>query len=230
LSRRTISFVVFAFAVAAGCVRLGFWQLDRLHQRRERNAEISQRLALPPAPAREILRGSGNLGFRRASATGTYDYEHEVVLALRTHEGSPGVNILTPLRLPGSDTALLVNRGWVYSPDGLNVDPTRWRERSDAAIEGYLQSYSSGEPGPARASLKTGAVRRLEHDSLATNLPYPLAPYYFVVQQPAVRADSTPVRLTIPPLDEGPHLGYAIQWFSFALIAVVGAGFVARKK
>ena len=46
----------------------------------------------------------------------------------RTRSGSPGVHILTPLRIPESDTALLVNRGWVYSPDARTVDLTRWRE------------------------------------------------------------------------------------------------------
>ena len=30
-----------------------------------------------------------------------------------------------------------------------------------------------------------------------------------------------------PALDDGPHLSYAIQWFGFALIGVIGACVVA---
>jgi cytochrome oxidase assembly protein ShyY1 len=30
-------------------------------------------------------------------------------------------------------------------------------------------------------------------------------------------------------LDDGPHLSYAIQWFAFATIAVVGAGIVVAR-
>jgi cytochrome oxidase assembly protein ShyY1 len=37
-------------------------------------------------------------------------------------------------------------------------------------------------------------------------------------------------RLTPPPLDEGPHLSYAIQWFAFAAIALIGAGAVAIRR
>jgi cytochrome oxidase assembly protein ShyY1 len=37
------------------------------------------------------------------------------------------------------------------------------------------------------------------------------------------------VRLTIPALDEGPHQSYAIQWFSFALVAVVGGVALSRR-
>jgi cytochrome oxidase assembly protein ShyY1 len=31
-----------------------------------------------------------------------------------------------------------------------------------------------------------------------------------------------PFRVALPPLDEGPHRGYALQWFAFALITIVG--------
>jgi cytochrome oxidase assembly protein ShyY1 len=50
---------------------------------------------------------------------------------------------------------------------------------------------------------------------------------YLVSQDSA--ADTTPARLAPPALDDGPHLSYAIQWFSFAVIAIVGAGIVAYR-
>src|SRR5439155_18913889 len=48
VQRRDVAAVVSAVLVAAVCVRLGIWQLDRLHQRRARNAAWAARLALPP--------------------------------------------------------------------------------------------------------------------------------------------------------------------------------------
>ena len=51
-----------------------------------------------------------------------YDFANEYALASRTRQGSPGVNIMTPLRIAGTDTAVLVNRGWVYAPDAMTVD------------------------------------------------------------------------------------------------------------
>jgi cytochrome oxidase assembly protein ShyY1 len=35
-------------------------------------------------------------------------------------------------------------------------------------------------------------------------------------------------RFALPVLDDGPHRSYAIQWFCFAIIALVGAGIVVR--
>jgi len=58
----------------------------------------------------------------------------------------------------------------------------------------------------------------------------------FVIQQlPLSAAPDRPlppglIRWPIPELSDGPHLSYAIQWFSFAVIIVVGAAALARKR
>ena len=69
--------------------------------------------------------------------------------------------------------------------------------------------------------------------ALREQFPYPLADY--VVQLLPVRGATTyPIRIARPRLDEGPHLGYAIQWFAFAVIGVLsplaGADVLAGSK
>jgi surfeit locus 1 family protein len=207
---------------------LGFWQLSRLEQRREWNAHIRERLALP-ATEWSALPHDSTSRMRRTALQGIPDYEHELVLATRSFEGSPGVNLLTPVRLAGQDTAVLVNRGWVYSADGVRVDRSQWREHS-TFFNGYIEVL----PSDARRGAETVIsgqpfiLRRLNVNAIRRLLPYPVAPLYLV----AVAADSSlPVeqrvaRLGLPVLDDGPHLSYAFQWFAFATIAVVGAGAV----
>jgi len=233
MSRRALAFVIFAIVVAAGCVRLGFWQLHRLADRRAANARLASRLSLPAAPALEAMRDTASAEYRRATATGTFDFDNELSLASRTREGSPGANIITPLRVPGTDTAVLVNRGWVYAADAMSVDFARWREPNDAAITGYLLEIPRGGRGTVSAPRSPRVVRRLVYDSLEKRLPYPIAPYMLVATEnrsspPTASRDSTPARLPPPLLDEGPHLGYAIQWFAFAVIGLVGAAVVVR--
>jgi surfeit locus 1 family protein len=43
-----------------------------------------------------------------------------------------------------------------------------------------------------------------------------------ILQSPDSSLPARPIRLAPPALDDGPHLSYAVQWFSFATIAVVG--------
>lgn len=229
MSRRTLLFVLFALALATACVRLGMWQLDRLGQRRLRNELVAARLAAPTTPLAEMTRDTAAARYRRATVSGTYDYPYEFVLSSQSRTGSPGVNVITPLTPPGTDTAVLVNRGWVYSPDGMRVDFGRWRETDTATVTGYLVPLTAGGRGGVTTSSSARAVRRLDRDTVGARLPYPIAPYVLVAlgDRPPAR-DSVPVRLAAPLLDEGPHLGYAFQWFAFAAIAVIGAAVTVR--
>src|SRR5947199_393387 len=125
--RRVVSFLVLAVIFAALFIRLGFWQLSRLGERRARNALVVKRLAEPDVPITSLTADSTSR-LRRTSITGTPDFAHEITLAARSYQGSPGVYLLTPVHVPGSDSAILVNRGWIYAPDGVTVDATKWQE------------------------------------------------------------------------------------------------------
>ena len=111
----------------------------------------------------------------------------------------------------------------------MTVDLTRWHERDTTSVTGYLLRVESLAHGPVSTSTHPRVVRRLDRDSLAKRLPYPVAPFLLVMTDTAHAAgDSIPARVAEPVLDDGPHLGYALQWFAFALIGVVGAIVGAR--
>jgi surfeit locus 1 family protein len=60
-------------------------------------------------------------------------------------------------------------------------------------------------------------------NAIAPTLPYDLLPFY-VVESPPVEGEAT-LPYNEPrqvDLSEGPHLGYAIQWFLFSLILTGG--------
>jgi surfeit locus 1 family protein len=231
MSRRLIGFAVFALAISLGCARLGFWQISRLHERQARNAMIVSRLDAPPVPA-SALAGDTGVRFRRATALGRYDYDHELLYATRPRQGSPGVNFLTPLLIGSGDTALLVNRGWVYSPDGMTVDALRWREGEGytAHVGGFVEEFAPADE-PVSTHTAPTAVRRLDFDSIQARMPYPILPLILVQQIPpdSAAVQRVPVRIDPPPLSEGPHRSYAIQWFGFALIGIVGTVMVIER-
>jgi surfeit locus 1 family protein len=218
-----------AVAAAAGCIRLGIWQLHRREERLARNAMITSRLDSAVVDAIALPRDTATARFRRVRVTGTPDYAHELIYAARTRRGSPGVNLLTPVRLANSDTAVLVNRGWVYSPDGSTVDLASWHDR-DSAFVGYAEELPS--VSGSMYATRPNVVAHLAYDVVAKALPYPVAPFYVVALPPpgdsSTAADRI-ARLTVPPLTEGSHLSYAIQWFGFATVALVGAGIVIKQ-
>jgi surfeit locus 1 family protein len=230
--KATLFFSIFALAISVGCIRLGFWQVRRLAERRAANALVMARLGAPSVPL-ATLTGDTALRFRRASAVGTYDFPNEFVLTSRSRNGSPGVHVITPLRVAGNDTAVLVNRGWVYAPDGMKIDLTLYREDSATTeVDGFVERFAVAQ-GPVSTPSVGRAVRRLDHDSIAPRLPYPVTPVILVQQKDsgefAAVGRGTPVRIEPPPLDEGSHRAYAIQWFGFALVGIAGTILVLQR-
>jgi surfeit locus 1 family protein len=124
-----------------------------------------------------------------------------------------------------------VNRGWVYSPDGGSIDRSQWREAPEASALGYvlwptLASAAAATNAPVDSTRK---VLRAEPGRIAASVGYPVAPFQVVLLGDSVAAGPTfPRRLSSPPLDEGPHRSYAIQWFSFAGVIVVGTAALLR--
>ncbi len=227
MSRRTLLFCLFALAAAGVFIRLGVWQIARLRERQARNLVVARQLRSTPIPLAALPRDTAVARYRPATVSGRYDYEHELVATGRTRRGSPGVDLLTPVRIAGNDTAVLVNRGWVYSPDGSSVDRERWREGDSAHAAGYVELYSADAGNALTADAHV--VRRASRREITARLPYPVMPYYLVAVGDTL--DHThPSRREFPLLDEGSHKAYAFQWFCFAAIALAGAGIVVRRE
>jgi surfeit locus 1 family protein len=226
-------FLVAAVTIVAGtCIRLGFWQLARLEQRRASNARIEAAATLPPlsldrAGFDSVANAPESHLFRPAIAGGTFDPTGEVILRGRSHDGRPGVHLVTPLRLDDGGV-ILVNRGWLPSPDAATVDPRPYRTTAHQRLAGTLQTVPRNVEDALPLLIEVEgypvrSYRRLDADTLSTLAGEPVAPLYLqITPDPAAEASGLPVPIPLPALDEGPHLGYAIQWFSFAAIAVIG--------
>jgi surfeit locus 1 family protein len=201
--------IVVIVIVAAGCVAAGIWQLDRHEQRKARNAMIADAFRAAPIAVEQIAPDSVRR-FRRVVASGQWDYARERVVSGRTRNGAPGVHIVTPMILHDGRTEVLVNRGWVYSPDARTVDLSRWREGDRAEIVGYVD-----DPPP---SLRVGRSPPLYLVALADS----------AAARPV--GEERPERMPPPPFgDTGRHLAYVFQWFSFAAIALIGGSILVRR-
>src|SRR5438034_9490823 len=118
--------LVVALLVAAICVRLGVWQLDRLHERRQRNALLLAARARPPLEIDGSL-PADSARDRRLVARGVYEYAHERLCHCRSDEGVPGVALVTPLRLAGG-VGVIVYLGEATSPGAFHADLTAYQE------------------------------------------------------------------------------------------------------
>lgn len=232
LRPRWLAGLALVLLVTVSFVRLGFWQLDRLSQRHAYEALAAQRLGAPPVPLADLLGTAGGgdaMALRRVTAEGTFDPEHEVILYGRTQDERTGNHVLTPLLLDDG-TAIAVDRGWVPLADSVpplaDAAPPAGRVRVTGVL--FPPEVSPGDmPSPSPATI----FARVDLGTLSAQVPYALAPAYLLLasQDPAP-ADLPHIAPLPDPADSPPHLSYAIQWFTFATIAVVGFVILVRRE
>ncbi len=229
MSFRARLLVIACFTVVTlVCIGLGAWQIDRLQDRRVANAQALEARSAPPVRLQSGTAISANLNGRRVSAVGHYDHVHDVVLRGKAYGGSPGVEIVSPLVLQGGRTAVLVNRGFVPTPDAVTVQTDSVREFGRVRVEGTALPVPSTGGAPLERGGRT-TWARLDLKALSETMPYQLAPVY-IRQTPDTALPRFPRRLEPLPIDDGPHLSYAIQWFAFAAMAMIFGGVILRRK
>ncbi len=231
---RAVLAALLVIVVASVCVSLGLWQLRRLAEKRGLNASLHAALRAPAVPLGDTFLPLDAVRDRRVTARGRYDETRQVVLAGRVRGGSPGVHVVTPLVLADSATAVLVDRGWLYAGDAATARPQEHPEPGERTVLGLAQALARGVGDRSPVSLEADTVtlwsaRRLDLDSLAARFPYALAPYV-LRQLPGAGVPAIPAREAPLPYDEMRHLSYAVQWFLFATILVVGSLILTRRR
>jgi surfeit locus 1 family protein len=250
--RKWLIATLLVFASAALCVRLGIWQLDRLQQRRAFNAQFeSARAASALDLNQELPQDITAMEWRSVRVTGEYDLANQVALRNQYYDDQYGYHLLTPLRFdtaqrelfdPSTSSgqakkAVFVDRGWI--PADGNSKPSDWQRYDEPGrvnVEGQIRL---GQTKPAFGgvvdALPANGTRlevwnNADLARIASQMPYSVLPIYI---QPVTDASDTEPPIPFQPeveMTEGPHMGYALQWFTFATILFVGYPFYLRKQ
>jgi cytochrome oxidase assembly protein ShyY1 len=231
-----IAFHLLVFGTIAVMIWLAFWQLRRLDERRAFNDRVTERIDQPPAPLGEVLTDAGDdpasIEWRQVIVRGTY-LPDQVIWFNRSQDGVAGDNVLTALVTPdgepGTDTSVVVNRGFVVLGADVPAAPTG--EVELLARVRVPQERQRGELTDAAGGTEPlTEVRRVDLGQLAAQLPAPVAPVYLdLIDSRPELGPADPLPVPPPALDEGPHLSYAVQWFIFATCVLIGWVLAVRR-
>lgn len=224
---------VLCLALVVLFINCGFWQLRRLHEKQARNDLIHAREALPPTTLDDALRdGADDAVFRRVEVRGRWDAEDTFLVRSRSLDERPGFHVLTPLVV--GDEAVIVNRGFAPLGGGTDADIVAHfvpRTTATVTVAGLLRaSESRGSIGPKDASGRQLVVNRVDVARLQQQVDVDLVPVYLQLTSSSPPPGDLPEILPLPTTDEGPHRSYAIQWFIFATVGIVGWPLLLRKQ
>lgn len=219
---RWIASHVFALVMIATFIGLGFWQLQRLDERRDLNEAITSRSELAAVDVRELRdEDPGDAEYRRVTATGTWLLDDQVRVTNQSLDGLPGDWVVIPLELDDG-TVVAVNRGFVPRSRVAEVDAYA-PAASTARVEGLLfESVGGGRFATGDDVERAGpAISRLDLDAIGERQGLDLGALYVQADAESPAPDDLIQPVPPPDLGEGPHFSYAIQWFLFAAMTAV---------
>ncbi len=230
-SKKWLLTTILVFIGAAVCVRLGVWQFDRLEQRRAFNAQVeAMRAATPLNLNDEIPNDIETMEWRKVVVAGEYDFENQTALRNQYYDNQLGYHLITPLRFDGG--AVWVNRGWIPA----DADWRDFDETGEITVHGLIRlGQSKPAIGGAPDALpedgsKLEVWNNLDVQKMSAQIPYPILNIF--IQPDVDKSDTTPPIAYQPEIEltEGSHFGYALQWFTFAIILFFGYPFYLKKQ
>jgi surfeit locus 1 family protein len=224
-----------ALCVLLSCamfINLGFWQLGRAADKRQLQRDAVVQEQAEPVPLESLFtaasstaagaaaEAASSLNNRRVSLRGEYVNDAAFLVVFQFFQGQPGFELISPFRLASDGSLVLVSRGWIApGPDAGSLPVIQTVEQQQTLV-GQLHvpdvatvaSQIEEREWPVR-------VRRLHIPQVEALLGEPVYPWQVRLNtgSPGLLARHWPT-VTISTRS---NIGYALQWFSFALLTVV---------
>jgi cytochrome oxidase assembly protein ShyY1 len=237
LSRQWVILTLIGLVLIPTMIELGFWQFHRHQHRVAQNTLIAKNLEAKPVPVTELTSPGHTVPradyWRQATATGTYDTSHEVVVRRRTSaDDRVGFHVLTPLIL-ADGRAVLINRGWIPAAADQRAFPSvPPAPKGTVTVTGRLKADETTKASGIKdlAGLPPRQVMLISSAQQAKALGRTVLGGYLEQTAPEP-AGSSPELIPDPDHDSiGAHMAYAVQWWLFTAAVPVGWVILVRRE
>lgn len=220
-------FALCLFFLILTCI-LGFWQVFRYHYKQQLGLAYQANLLAKPVPFSKVAHGVhiDNLEFKRIILQGIYLNPFTVLIQNRFHNNKPGVEVLTPVRIPHEKKLLLVNRGWIENKSNQSLPKIEGTHKKQEII-GYIKllnekQFILGKNILNKNNQNDGIFLMQKVDIQAMNkiTQEEFFPYILRLDQSQPYGFARDWVITTVVAER--HLAYAVQWFLMALAIVIG--------
>jgi len=231
LSGAWIGGLVFCIIFAVATVFLGEWQMDRRMEKLEEINKIVDNYDAQPVAYNDagylFQEYDDQRKWTPITVKGQYLVDDTLIARNRPRAGAPGFEVLVPFETTSGDH-LIVDRGWLplgadaSAPDSVPAPPQGETEITIRVIPGE-DTLDRGAPD--------GQVASINLPSISEELDYAIAEdAYGLMATESPAPPESPEQMPEPQRDEGPHLSYSMQWFTFGIMSFVVWGWLAYQK
>ena len=171
--------------------------------------------------------------YRKVHLSGTYDFDHQVIITNQRDKTGPGHWLLTPLKIDNSPNSVFVSRGFIPFSDG---ESTAWakynviaHESFDAVVQPSVRHRVLLAPGSKTSSLEGTWIEKwlypdIEH--IAKQLSYPVLTTVFLQRLDGPVSGYFPSEALTIEVPSSTHFGYTIEWIILAVGTLTMAFFL----
>ena len=218
---------IIALGLVLLCIWGANWQYTRGVDRHARNNVIEERIARSPIELSARDADPVNNEWQSVSANGRFDSNQQILLRNRYSEGKYGYEVLT-LFTSNSGEKFWVDRGWVQAGATATTPPEITKvPEVDVSITGRFRLDSSLPRGSffALPGDGQGLVSELNAQSQLDT-----EKFYIDLLSGSDPSLTPAVPAQLPPLSDGPHMAYALQWLFFGGLIVYGRILIRRTR
>ena len=218
---------IIALGLVVLCIWAANWQYTRGVDRHARNNVIEERIAQSPIELSARDADPVNNEWQSVSAKGRFDSNQQILLRNRYSEGKYGYEVLT-LFTSNSGEKFWVDRGWVQAGATATTPPEVTKvPETDVSITGRFRLDSSLPRGSffALPGDGQGLVSELNAQSQLDT-----EKFYIDLLSGSDPSLTPAVPAQLPPLSDGPHMAYALQWLFFGGLIVYGRILIRRTR
>ena len=218
---------IIALGLVLLCIWAANWQYTRGVDRHARNNVIEERIAQSPIELSARDADPVNNEWQSVSVNGRFDSNQQILLRNRYSEGKYGYEVLT-LFTSNSGEKFWVDRGWVQAGATATTPPEITKvPEVDVSITGRFRLDSSLPRGSffALPGDGQGLVSELNAQSQLDT-----EKFYIDLLSGSDPSLTPAVPAQLPPLSDGPHMAYALQWLFFGGLIVYGRILIRRTR
>jgi surfeit locus 1 family protein len=226
---RRVCYVILFSVVFLGLLSLGGWQFKRYQEKTQWLASLSRGNKKPPLSADDLMQHHWT-AFQSLKLRGNWQPQRTLVVSGQLRHGKTGYSVVTPLQWAPSMPWVLVDRGWVASPDGRHVPaiapPLTMRWIVGKIYSPVGKRYILG-PWQLPSTGNVPVIQDWSFAKIEKLIGHPVMP--FILRLSPTLPGHYERQWSWAALPPSRHFGYMLQWWGLALVWLVGAIVLIRK-
>ena len=222
---KLIPTLIFAITFC-GFIVLGFWQIDRADQKNVLNSNYTDRQqeAIIVLDKNNVIDEKSSLLWRKVEFEGSFINKQNIILDNQIFNQIAGFNIITPFKIKGSDSLVLINRGWHPNLKNREMLPIINEISGERILQGHIASFPVSGIKLGKNNIETlnsqiFRFQRLDAAELNYFFSAKIMPY-MIYLDPIIDKELYG-NFKLPAPDSQKNYGYAFQWFAFAITLLI---------